>query len=200
MSETGVVKFACEHLRRPLPMFAGFEELKRCRQALRGRGLLGVNENGVGFGNISLREGLTSEFYITGSGTGGKAEIGLDDCSKVVACDFAANWLRCEGNTIASAESLTHAAVYDCAPQAGAVVHVHSAELWARWVDRLPTTSVAVAYGTPAMANEVKRLFASTDLHAQKIFVMAGHKDGVIAFGGDLEEATEVLVHRSADD
>ena len=32
-------------------------------------GLLGVNESGIGYGNVSLRDGTTDSFYITGSGT-----------------------------------------------------------------------------------------------------------------------------------
>ena len=64
MSETGVVKFACECDFRELAPFPGLEETNAARQELRALGLLGVGEDGVGFGNVSLRNGWTNSFYI----------------------------------------------------------------------------------------------------------------------------------------
>ncbi len=46
-----------------------------------------------------------------------------------------------------------------------------------------------VPYGTPEMAREVQRLFRETDVRARRIFAMAGHKDGIVAFGQDFREA-----------
>jgi len=43
------------------------------------------------------------------------------------------------------------------------------------------------------MACEVMRLFKVTDVQGRKIFVMAGHEGGIVAFGKDLEEALAVL-------
>ena len=68
MSETGAVKFHYESSGAELAPFPGFEELNAARQELRRLGLLGVDESGIGFGNVSLRDGAA--FYITGSGTG----------------------------------------------------------------------------------------------------------------------------------
>ena len=196
MSETGVVKFRCEHVVQPLAPFPGFAELNDCRRKLRSAGLIGVDENGIGFGNLSLRDGLTNQFYITGSGTGAKEELSLSDYARVVSYDFSANWLKCEGATVASAESLTHAAVYVCDPSVTAVIHGHSLRLWRALRDQVPTASPAIEYGTPAMALEVKRLFDTTELRAEGIFVMAGHADGIVAFGRDIEEALSVLDDR----
>ncbi len=44
------------------------------------------------------------------------------------------------------------------------------------------------------MAYEVTRLFEVTDVQSRKIFVMAGHEGGIIAFGKDLEVAFVVLL------
>jgi hypothetical protein len=44
------------------------------------------------------------------------------------------------------------------------------------------------------MAYEVTRLFKDTDVQNRKIFVMAGHEGGVVAFGKELEEAFVVLM------
>ena len=193
MSETGWVKFTCEHSAVKLAPFAGFAELNEYRSKLRRIRWIGVDSNGIGFGNLSVRDGKTNSFYITGSGTGAIEELRLEDYAKVTACDFGKNWLRCEGSTIASSESLTHAAVYESDPEAEAVIHGHDLELWAALLDQVPTTGKAVDYGTPAMAEEVQRLFKMTEVKTRKIFVMAGHEGGVVAFGRDLADAFGVV-------
>jgi ribulose-5-phosphate 4-epimerase/fuculose-1-phosphate aldolase len=91
--------------------------------------LIGVDEYRIGFGNVSVRDDATTSFYITGSSTGGLSDLTIKDCAKVMAWDFDRNWLRCEGETIASAESLTHAAVYSMDPNVRIVMHGHSARL-----------------------------------------------------------------------
>jgi hypothetical protein len=111
VSETGSVKFTCQQVPVEIGAFAGFAELNEYRRKLRELGLIGVDANGVGFGNLSIRDGATSRFYITGSASGGIADLIPSDYARVVAYDFARNWLQCEGSTVASSESLTHAAV-----------------------------------------------------------------------------------------
>ena len=128
MNETGAVKFHYEFTGKELAPFPGFEELNAARQELRRLGLLGVDESGIGFGNLSMRDGATDSFYITGSGTGGLPSLRLVDYAKVIAWDFERNWLCCEGREIASAESLTHAAVYSMAAEVRVVVHGHDEE------------------------------------------------------------------------
>jgi hypothetical protein len=61
-------------------------------------------------------------------------------------------------------------------------------------LNQAPSSSEAVEYGTPKMACEVARLFKVTDVQSRKIFVMAGHEGGIVAFGRDLEEALAVLM------
>lgn len=186
------IKFTCEHTVAPLVAFSGFDELNKCRSKLRQLGMIGMDANDIGFGNLSVRDNAKG-FYITGSGTGGLAELTPADCTKVAAYDFGRNWLRCEGPAIASSESLTHAAVYESEPAVGAVIHGHNSKLWAALLDRAPTTSKAIAYGTPEMAYEVRRLFKSSEANTKKIFVMAGHEGGIVTFGKDLGEAFAVL-------
>jgi hypothetical protein len=43
------------------------------------------------------------------------------------------------------------------------------------------------------MANEIISLFNVGDLRTRKIFVMAGHESGIVAFGKNFEEAFDVL-------
>ena len=190
------IKFTCESHRcgTEIAPFDGFAELNAYRRKLLQLRLIGVDANGIGFGNLSIRDGATNNFYITGSATGGISELTLADCARVVAYDFKRNWLRCEGSAIASSESLTHAAVYESDATAGAVIHCHDSTLWADLLSQAPTSSKAVEYGTPEMAYEVTRLFKLTDVQSRKILVMAGHKGGIVAFGRDSEAAFAVLM------
>jgi L-ribulose-5-phosphate 4-epimerase len=193
MKETGTIKFRCESTDRELAHFPGFGELNAARQELRRMGLLGMDESGVGFGNVSLRNGRTDSFYITGSGTGVLPVLTLQDYAKVTASDFTRNWLRCAGRVIASAESLTHAAVYSADAKAHVVVHGHNSDLWRSLLERGPATVSSVTYGTPEMAREVQRLFRETDLRSRKIFAMAGHRDGIIVFGENFRQVLATL-------
>ena len=188
------IKFACEQAATEITPFDGFAELNAYRRKLLQLRLIGVDANGIGFGNLSIRHGTTNNFYITGSATGGIPQLVLADCAKVVAYDFEKNWLRYDGSAIPSSESLTHAAVYESDAKAGSVIHCHDLKLWAALLNQAPTSSKAVDYGTPEMAYEVTRLFKVTAVQSRKILVMAGHEGGIVAFGKDLEEAFAVLM------
>jgi L-ribulose-5-phosphate 4-epimerase len=189
------VKFAYERAVPELAPFAGIVELNACRQKLLERRVMGVDSSGISFGNLSMRDGVTNNFHITGSGTGGIRELLPADCAKVVAYDFGRNWLRYEGSTIPSSESLTHAAIYEADARAAAVIHCHDSTLWAALLNEAPTSSNAVEYGTPEMAYETMHLFRDTDIQTRKILVMAGHEGGIVTFGRNLEEAFAVLMH-----
>ena len=60
MSETGSVKFSYELIETELAPFVGFDELNVCRRRLQQLRLLGVDESGIGFGNVSVRDGETT--------------------------------------------------------------------------------------------------------------------------------------------
>jgi L-ribulose-5-phosphate 4-epimerase len=194
MSETGYVKYRCDHRILPSADFAGFEELNRVRGLLHELGFIGRYPNGIGFGNVSMRAGASNHFHISGTMTGGLPELTAAHYTKVVAWDFPRNWLQCEGPVQASSESMTHAAIYEQDASAGAVLHVHEMELWKRLLDRGPTTRKDVEYGTPEMAAEMGRLFRESDVRERRILVMAGHEEGIFAFGSTLEEAFGVLM------
>ena len=188
------VKFTYQRACIDIAPFGGLAELNACRRKLLERGLIGVDANQIGFGNLSIRDGVSRNFYITGSATGGLPELTPTDCVRVVAYDFARNWLRYEGAAIPSSESLTHAAIYESDPSTSAVIHCHDAVLWRALLDRVPTTSKAVAYGTPEMAYEIMRLFEGTDVRSRKILVMAGHQGGIVTLGQNFEEACDVVM------
>jgi ribulose-5-phosphate 4-epimerase/fuculose-1-phosphate aldolase len=186
------IKFTRESAAAEIISFDGLAELNTCRRKLLRLRLIGVNANGIGFGNLSIRDGRN--FYVTGSATGGIPELSLANCARVVKYDFKKNWLRYEGAANPSSESLTHAAVYESDAKAGAVIHCHDSKLWAALLNQVPSSSQAVEYGTAEMAREVTRLFEVTDVQSRKIFVMAGHEGGIVAFGKDLKEALAVLM------
>jgi len=186
------IKFSCERVAAEITSFEGLAELNAHRRKLRQLGLIGVDPNGIGFGNLSVRDGATDNFYITGSATGGRRELTLADCAKVVACDFERNCVRYEGSALPSSESLSHAAIYKSDVTAGAVIHCHDSKLWAAVLNEAPTTSKTADYGTAEMANEIVQLFTHTDV--PKIIAMAGHEAGILTFGKDLEEAFAALI------
>jgi L-ribulose-5-phosphate 4-epimerase len=174
------VKFTYTCARAEIPACDELVELNACRRRLRALRVIGVDSNGIGFGNLSVRDGETNNFYITGSATGGLPELTAADCVRVVAYDFASNWLRYEGAALPSSESLTHAAIYQCDRSTSAVIHCHDSVLWRTLLDRVPTTSKSVAYGTPEMAYEVLQLFTASNVRNRQIFVMAGHEGGIV--------------------
>ena len=193
------VKFTYQCARIDMAPFSGLPELNACRRKLLDQHLLGVDSNGVGFGNLSVRDGATRNFYVSGSATGGLPELTPADCVRVVEYDFARNWLSYEGTAIPSSESLTHAAIYESDPAVSAVIHCHESALWRNLRDRVPTSSKAVVYGTPEMAYEIARLFDTTDLRSREILVMGGHESGIVTFGKNLEDAFEVLMRERSE-
>jgi len=188
------VKFTFERTGAEIGRFDQLADLNACRRKLMELHLMGVYANGIGFGNLSVRDGQTTGFRITGSATGGLPELTSRDCVRVVAYDFTRNWLSYEGAAIPSSESLTHAAIYESDPSTSAVIHCHDSVLWATLLNRAPTTSKAVPYGTPEMAYEIMRLFKGTDVRSRKILIMAGHEAGILSFGKNLKDAFGVLM------
>jgi len=188
------IRFSCERVAAGISFFGGLAELNAYRRKLLDLHLIGVDSNGIAFGNLSVRDGATKNFYITGSATGGIHELTLANCAKVVAYDFERNQIRYEGSAMPSSESLTHAAIYESDATAGAIVHCHCSRLWAAVLNEAPTTSKAAEYGTPEMAYDIMQLFTRTNAQTRKIVVMAGHEGGILTFGKDLEDAFAVLI------
>lgn len=190
----GYIKFNCSWEQREIliPEVA-YNQLEAERSKLFALGLIGMYPDGIGFGNISVRtEG--GSFIITGSATGQFAKLDQSHYAFVSAAHFANNSISCKGLTKASAESLTHAAVYEAQQEIGAVVHVHCLWLWEKLRDDYPTTSGEIEYGTPEMALAVQSLAAQMGLSEEKVIIMGGHREGILAFGKNLEEATNQII------
>lgn len=195
-NQEGYIKFRCDWIEEDFDFPCKvFDQLNSSRRRLRELGLIGIYPDGIGFGNISVRNKDGVSFYITGSATGQLPELDSRHYALVTAYRFQDNFLSCKGHTKASAESLTHAAVYESVPNCGAVVHIHCRWLWYRLLHQFPTTPLQVEYGTPEMALSVGSLAKEADSHSDKIIIMGGHPEGIIAFGRTLEEVNSLIIN-----
>lgn len=192
----GYIKFNCiwknQGILIPEKLFL---TLEKERSRLYELGLIGIYPDGIGFGNISVRTGEGSSFIITGSATGQFPQLNPSQYALVTNCSFETNTVLCTGLTKASAESLSHAAVYKAVIEVGAVVHVHSLWLWKKLMNNFPTTSSEIEYGTPEMAIAVQLLVSGMKKNDIKIIVMGGHKEGILVFGSNLNEATSEIIN-----
>ena len=189
--DEGYVKYDSVFSEGPPPDADRVAALNRWRKPLRDAGLVGHDErHDVGFGNLSVRVDDV-RFVISGTQTGHIARTGGQHYALVTDVDIDANRVSCTGPVQASSEALTHAALYALDDAIGAVVHVHSAAMWAALRGQWPTTRADVPYGTPAMAREFERLWQETDFSSRRLAVMAGHEDGIVSIGADLGEAAE---------
>lgn len=191
--DEGVVKYRCKWTQAEPVAAENIRDLMEWRDRLHGWGLIGIYENGIGFGNVSVRVGNSSQFMISGTQTAHQPTLGPEFYCKVTEFDLEQNCLGCRGPVQASSESLTHAALYFYKEDIGAIVHVHNPQLWQQLLFEIPTTRKEIPYGTPGMAKEMFRLFEEENLASGKILAMAGHEDGIVCFGGSLEEAGKVL-------
>lgn len=200
----GVIKFECAWTRRDCLRSVDLADLRRVRVTMRELGLVGADPAGLGFGNLSKRAAVPEclpvpgrglrGFVITGSQTGHLADPGPEAYSFVHDWSIAENRLACTGLAKASSESLTHAALYEASPEVLAVIHVHSAGIWEAWADEGARTSPAAAYGTPAMAEEIRRVFLAGGRRPTGAIRMAGHRDGIVAWGRSVDETCATIL------
>ena len=205
--EEGVIKFEAEHSSCSLDVRRYGETACRLiawREVLAKLALVGQDParyQGAGYGNVSARVGPASSargaraMLISGTQTGGVHALGLQHLCVVERYDDQRNWVRSHGPIQPSSETMTHGAIYDLSPAIRFVFHAHSPVIWRNaGALRIPTTDPRVAYGTPEMAREVRRLHGSSTLPALRILAMGGHEDGIIVFGERAEQAGEAMV------
>ena len=195
MIDEGVIKFECDWTEGPPPSAQSVYELNTTRQRLYQRGLIGHDANAnVDYGNISIRGPGADQMLITGTQTGHIPRLAPQHFALVTGWDIVSNQVSCVGAIKASAETLTHAAIYGLSAAIGAVIHVHHQALWEKLCGTITTTDAGTAYGTPEMAKEFQALYQETDLAQQKIAAMGGHPGGLISFGDSLAEAEQRLL------
>lgn len=201
MTETeGVIKYQLDFTPAGIDP-AWLEEINAWRRIMYLLKLIGRDPSrygGYGYGNISVR--LPSEksqpaFIISGTQTGHLATLGPEHYAMVTSCDPKQNTIVAKGPIKPSSEALTHHSIYLSDPTAACVIHAHCPEIWrAAHALNLPVTRKAAACGTPAMALEIGRLFAETDIHQKGFLAMGGHTDGVVAFGRIPREAGTAMI------
>lgn len=192
MRDEGVTKYVCHwHESGPITD-SGLSHLMEVRDELYGLSWIGEYPDGIGFGNVSYRL-MDNSFVISGTQTGKVEKTTPDHYGRVISWNLVRNTLTCEGPIQASSEGMTHGVIYALSCEIKAVIHIHNYRLWEQALKRFPYTPAEVPYGTPQMGEAVNHLYKTTDLPHTKIFAMAGHEDGIIAFGGSLIEALDTL-------
>lgn len=202
--QEGVIKFQLDYEHSPALSTADVRELNAWRTICHQTGLIGQDPQrymGYGFGNISQRippwvaPAHERPFLISGTQTGHLAALTADHYAVVTACYPAQNRVVATGPVQPSSESMTHGTIYALDAAVRFIIHVHSPVLWQAAAELgLPLTAADVPYGTPAMGQEVERLFRETDVGQRRIFGMAGHEDGVVAFGETAAQAGAILL------
>ncbi|MEM6455513.1 MAG: class II aldolase/adducin family protein [Acidobacteriota bacterium] len=199
----GVVRYRLRHrlgLRLPRMRFAqnddGGARVAAIYAALQADGLIGrdpARYGGAAYGNVSFRLDARGRFAISGTQTSGVPGFDPARFAVVVRCWPAENRLWSFGPVPPSSESMTHAAVYAAHPRIAAVVHAHDPALWRAGLAHggWRTTPADVDYGTPAMAAAVAAAVAAGD--ETDALLMAGHEDGVIAYGPTFDAAAAHL-------
>lgn len=172
-----------------------YSDLTRWRDRYYDLNMIGIYPNGIGFGNISVRHNLSEEFIISGSATGRLKHLEKQHYALVTEYNFRDNSLSCTGRLKASSESLSHAVIYQACPSVHGVIHIHHKPLWLKLLDQVPTTSPDVPYGTPEMAEEINHIIVHENLGKGGLIVMAGHEEGIISFGFDLDSAGSLILH-----
>ncbi len=194
--EEGYIKFQVQWTQAlPLPLEA-LQNIIHWRDILYQKDLIGVYENGIGYGNISQRWDMTGEFVISGSATGHLQRLSNQHFTLVKKIDINQDTVWCEGPIVASSETMSHAVIYQACPEVNGVIHVHHTGLWSKLLHKVPTTAASATYGSPEIAYSIIDLLSNTNLRQQKIFVMEGHPEGIFAFGVSLAEAGAILLRQ----
>jgi len=187
----GIIKYSIEHTTKDAPAFNDYEALESLRSRLFTLGLIGV-QDGIGYGNISVREINSKSFFITATQTGDLASLASEYYTFISDYDFSKFQVTSQGKHQPSSEALSHAMIYQINPKINAVIHIHSKALW-EFMKENNTLSTNAEYGTAQMVKEIASLYKNTNPFDESIFVMRGHEDGVMAFGKSIKEAELTL-------
>jgi ribulose-5-phosphate 4-epimerase/fuculose-1-phosphate aldolase len=201
----GVIKFAMQFEEAPPPDPRLLALLNAWRTVLHRLSLTACEAgryDGLAYGNLSMRvfgEQVADQnplFLISGTQTGGLAELSAEHYCWVVDYSLRSNWLHAIGPIGPSSEALTHAAVYDAEPTVNCAIHVHCPEIWlAAQRLEIPVVAADIPYGTPEMALAIAALVRR---HPSAIVAMRGHQDGIISYGPSIEETAVNLIRMLA--
>ncbi len=188
----GVVKYDVTFNKSKALKASVIAPIESCRARLYAMGLIGAYPDGLGYGNISRRR-HEGRFVITGTQTGHLPRLTPRHYAYVEACDDKNFCLTASGASRPSSEALTHGTIYRLSSDIRAVMHIHSMALWRFMLNGHYLRTAKVEYGSAEMIEEVERIYAATDPLANPIFAMAGHEEGIICFGRNMDEAEQSL-------
>lgn len=196
MHDEGYIKYQCYlHKTETIIPETTFKKINDIRTLLWVKKLIGSYADGVGYGNISIRdEDHPEKFFITGSATGHLQHTEPDSWSRVDLWNLTTNTLWCSGPLNASSESMSHAVIYQNLPAVNCVIHIHDKNLWLKGLKTLPSTCATAEYGTPEMAKSILDLIHKHGMVHGGLFVMQGHEEGMMAFGTTPGEALDTLL------
>ena len=184
----GIIKYNFDFQRSAPLKEVEFLEIEMVRERLFALNLIGVTDDGIGFGNISQRVNKDS-FVITGTQTGHLENLEGKHYSLIEAYNDKEFYLKSSGAIKPSSEALTHGTIYNLSSDIGGVIHIHSKEIWNFMLKNDYLKTKDVEYGTEEMIDEVNRIFSRINPLGNPKFVMAGHEDGVMVFGENLLKA-----------
>ncbi len=194
MSQEGLIKFQLNHVMRSLDEInIQLESLFKIRKKLFSKKMIGVDNFGVGYGNISIRIDFSDHFLITGTQTSSMPIITKDEMVLVRGYDPKKFTIDSCGQIKPSSESSTHATLYQMDKKIISIIHIHNFSLWKNMIEQNFHVSGDLEYGTKELSNNIREIFSIINNSPQKIFPMKGHEGGVISYGQSIEEAYEYI-------
>jgi len=187
----GVIKYSIEHQTVDTPLFSGYEQLEALRTRLFTLGLIG-EKDGIGYGNLSMRDKNSKSFFITATQTGRKQTLSREYYTYINDYNFSTFKVISKGTHKPSSEALSHAMIYAIDDRITTVIHIHSLALW-KFMKNQNTLATTAEYGTAEMVEEIAGLYKNLDPMMNNAFVMKGHEEGIITFGQNIEEAEMAL-------
>jgi HAD superfamily hydrolase (TIGR01549 family) len=197
----GVIKYKLDHRKTEMNITQDLmQPLIELRDRLFELNLIGVYPSDhyltpdVGFGNASIRYTNNGQFLVSGSQTGHIQKTNIEDYAIVLDYVIDDNKLVSKGMTKPSSESMTHAAIYEIAPEVNCVIHVHHKNMWENYEKLgMTTTPQDVPYGTPEMARAVQNVYRENPKLNSPV-CMLGHIEGLLTWGETLDEAINLYL------
>lgn len=178
-----------------------YEQLEYWRKKLHQINLIGEYKDvNIGFGNMStlfdyshIQSSLHPQFVITGTQTGKYADLDGKHYTRVLDYDISTLKIKMMGMIEASSEALTHAAIYESQTKIKAIFHIHSSFIWKGMIeDNTDSTAAHIPYGTVEMARATQKCVRGKPFGS---FCMLGHEDGVVIYGGSLDEVGNLTMN-----
>ena len=199
--DDGVIKYDRSNfsLSEPIPK-EEYMQLEYWRKKLYDLNLIGeYKDQGVGFGNMSMLknyqhiiESKVPQFIITGTQTGRHPNLTGSHYTRVTDYEISKLKIYMMGSIEASSEALTHAAIYEANSNIKVIFHIHSSFIWNGMIkDSSDFTHESIPYGTVEMAEATQKCVGQKNAGS---FCMHGHEDGVVVYGGSLDEVGDLTL------